>query len=133
MPARIGSILDEKNTIGLPLFPPSYQNSIILISQSNKASIFNIMSHRSELAAKNESDGTPCHISMPQQADDQTVEGVAGIKSNVRDLLTFHKTLTGAGSKNSTSSPLKETQTLMNPHNPLDPQPSASKPFYGLG
>lgn len=83
------------------------------------------------------SDGTPHHLTRPEQGDGQLGQGAAGIQSNVRDLLAFYKNLMTAeqgqrhGEQN--SSPLKNIATIMSPHIALDSEATHSERSYGLG
>ncbi|KAL8811580.1 MAG: hypothetical protein Q9223_007501 [Gallowayella weberi] len=83
------------------------------------------------------SDGTPYHLPRPKQGDGKLAEGAAGIQSNVRDLLTFYKSVMQADKEQKcgedTSSPLKNIATITSPHISLEPETTSLERSYALG
>ena len=81
------------------------------------------------------SNGTPYEVPRPQQGDGKLAEGAAGVQSNVRDLLTFYKTLLidQQNRQDREASPLKNISTISGAHVPLEPDSDATERSYAMG
>ncbi|KAL8808548.1 MAG: hypothetical protein Q9182_000099 [Xanthomendoza sp. 2 TL-2023] len=74
---------------------------------------------------------------LGMKGDGKLAEGAAGVQSNVRDLLTFYKSVMQADKEQrcseDTSSPLKNIPTIMSPHITLEPDTASLERSYALG
>ena len=85
------------------------------------------------------SDGSPCLVASPTVANGVIMQGAAGVKGNVKDLLQYCKAFLHAAkdqrARNSTTtpgSPFKNLQTLLTGHIPLDSD-TRYEQSYGAG